>query len=109
MANLRAGPQVLAFAVQQPRVISADEASPDDGSQAPRAQRIGSRPFVLAGKPIHAYTDSELVALVRWIESDDLLRTEDELVDEMMRELGFRRHGKNVVATIAAAIARARR
>jgi very-short-patch-repair endonuclease len=102
-------PQTLTFAAQQPEDISADEAGTDNGSQAPRVRRIGSRPFVLAGKPIHAYADSELVALVRWIESDDLLRTEDELVGEMMRELGFRRHGKNVVATIAVAIARARR
>jgi very-short-patch-repair endonuclease/DNA polymerase III delta prime subunit len=102
-------PQTLTFASQQSGEISADEAGSDNDSQAPRVRPMGSRPFVLAGKPIHAYADSELVALVRWIESDDLLRTEDELVDEMMRELGFRRHGKNVVATLAAAITRARR
>jgi very-short-patch-repair endonuclease len=96
---------------QQPAHIGEDRVPTpdDDGSRVAPTQRTGRRPFVLAGKPIHAYVDSELVALVRWIESDDLLRTEDELIDETMHELGFRRHGKNVVAKIAAAIARSRR
>ena len=36
--------------------------------------------------------------LARWIRSDDIFRTEDELLHEMMHELGFQRRGKNVVA-----------
>ncbi len=39
-----------------------------------------------------------------WIRSDDILRTEDELFQEMMRELGFQRRGKNVVTRLTAAI-----
>jgi hypothetical protein len=38
-----------------------------------------------------------------------VLRTEDELLVEMMRELGFQRRGKNVVTRLTAAIARTRR
>jgi hypothetical protein len=41
-----------------------------------------------------------------WIRSDDVLRTQDELLQEMMRELGFQRRGKNVVARLTAAITR---
>jgi hypothetical protein len=58
-----------------------------------------------AGLNIDAYSDAELVRLAHWIRTDDLLRTEDELLQEMMRELGFQRRGKNVVAKLTAAIA----
>ncbi len=44
-----------------------------------------------------------------WISSDDVLRTEGELLDEMMRELGFQRRGQNVVARLTTAISRSRR
>jgi hypothetical protein len=46
---------------------------------------------------------------VKWIESDDILRTEDELLAETMVELGFARRGNRVVAAIMAAIGAARR
>jgi hypothetical protein len=36
--------------------------------------------------------------------SPGILRTEEELLDEMMPELGFQRRGKNVVARLIAAI-----
>jgi very-short-patch-repair endonuclease len=68
-------------------------------------QRKGPRPPVTAGLSIEAYSDAELASLARWIRTDDALRTEDELLQEMMRELGFQRRGKNVVARLTAAIA----
>jgi very-short-patch-repair endonuclease len=68
-------------------------------------QRQGPRPQITAGLNIDAYSDTELVRLAHWIRTDDLLRTEDELLQEMMRELGFQRRGKNVVAKLTAAIA----
>jgi very-short-patch-repair endonuclease len=71
-------------------------------------QRTGSRPLVTRGLPISDYTNTELLALARWIRSDGILRTEEELLDEMMRELGFQRRGKNVVASLTAAIGRTR-
>ena len=52
---------------------------------------------------------AELVTVVRWIESDTLLRTEDELVAETMRVLGFIRKGSNITGAIRQAIAQARR
>ena len=52
---------------------------------------------------------SELVRLIRWIESDDLIRTEDELLVATMRELGFDRRGKKIVAVITAALRQARK
>jgi hypothetical protein len=37
-----------------------------------------------------------------------MLRTEDELLDEMMRELGFQPHSKNIVDRLTVAIRRSR-
>ena len=42
------------------------------------------------------YRHWQLVILARWIESDTLLRTDDDLIREMMIELGFRRSGKRI-------------
>ena len=69
-------------------------------------QRKGPRPWILPGYPIDTYSDAELLNLAQWIRSDDALRTQDELLQEMMRELGFQRRGKNVVARLTAAITR---
>ena len=75
--------------------------------QPPAAgQRKGPRPWITPGYPIDTYSDAELLSLAHWIRSDDALRTQDELLQEMMRELGFQRRGKNVVARFAAAIIR---
>jgi len=60
-------------------------------------------------QPIDHYSQSQLVRLIRWIESDDLIRTEQELLDETVRELGFQKHGKNIVSAVKAAIQQARR
>ncbi len=78
----------------QPREVSKSRSSP--------------RPGVPAGYAIDSYSDYELRELISWIRSDDVLRTEDELLTELMRELGFQRRGKNVVARLTAAIAASR-
>ena len=39
--------------------------------------------------PITNYSDQQLIQLIRWIESDTLLRTEDELYEDFKDELGF--------------------
>ena len=67
------------------------------------------RPFIYPGQAINAYSNDDLDRLARWIRSDDVLRTEEELLTEMMRELGFQRRGKNVVAALKAAIARTKK
>lgn len=40
------------------------------------------------------------------LESDTLLRTEDQLLTEVMRELGFQKRGKRIVEAITSAIGR---
>jgi very-short-patch-repair endonuclease len=89
-----------------PRVFSRP--TPTREETAPAARRR-SRPPMRRGQPIDTYTQAQLAQLIRWIESDDLIRTEDELVLETMRELGFQKRGKKIVAAIEAAIRQARR
>lgn len=73
------------------------------------AQRDGVRSRVPAGRKIHEYSHRELTKLATWIMSDTLLRTDDELLDELMAELGFKRRGKRIVAALTAAIRSAKR
>src|SRR5947207_618840 len=70
--------------------------------------RPGPRPPLAPGQPIGAYTRAELVDLARWIESDTLLRTEDEVLDEVVRLLEFSRKGARIRHAVLAAVREAR-
>jgi hypothetical protein len=70
--------------------------------------RQAPKPQLPYGLPISSYTHQELVWLIRWIESDTLLRTEEDLLNEVMDELGFQRRGARIRHAVAAAIADAR-
>ena len=72
-------------------------------SAAPRPAR-GARPNVFRWGQIDEFSDDELRAIIRWIQSDTLLRTREELLAEAMRELGFERRGKKIVARIGSMI-----
>ena len=73
-------------------------------STDPVSPSRGQRPRVHRGLEIDDYSDQELLAVVRWIKSDTLLRTNDELLSEAMSELGFNRRGAKIVARITRAI-----
>ena len=73
------------------------------------ASRAGRRPPIPAHNSIADIPNETLVRFIRWIESDDQLRTEDELLEEAMRELGGRRRGARVVTALTRAIHDARR
>ena len=64
----------------------------------------GQRPYLRPGYPITDYTRRELRSLARWILSDTLLRTDDDLMSEMRRELGFKRRGSRIDAALKGAI-----
>lgn len=64
----------------------------------------GPRPSVPRGRPIAEYTHQQLVAMVNWVRSDTLLRTEEEIIEELMRELGFSRRGTRIVGALTRAI-----
>ena len=90
----------------RPATVSTTPVKAAGTRQAP--QRSGPPPVRAGRRSIADYSPPELVALIRWIESDTLLRTEDQLLAEAMAHLGFQRRGPNIVAAITDAIARAR-
>jgi hypothetical protein len=69
-------------------------------------QRRGERPRVPTGRPIEDYREAELDAVVAWICSDTLLRTQEQVAALVRQQLGFVRRSSTVDAVVAAAIAR---
>lgn len=72
--------------------------------RAPSAPARGPRPDVYPWGQIDDFRDADIEAIMRWIESDTLLRSREELISETMAELGFERRGKKIVARIGAVI-----
>ncbi|WP_419925546.1 AAA domain-containing protein [Candidatus Poriferisocius sp.] len=62
------------------------------------------RPRVRRYPSINEYSHHELVQLVKWIKSDGLLRTDDELFEELFQDLGFGRRGQKIVDALNEAI-----
>ena len=79
------------------------------GSQGLVPPNRGPRPKVRPYRNISEYSQQELVSLARWILSDTLLRTDDDLMKEMRKELGFKRSGSRIDAAFRQAIPEARR
>lgn len=67
------------------------------------------RPLIPRRDSIGEYSHRELVALAQWILSDTLLRTDEELMAEMRKELGFKRRGNRIDEALRKAIRDARR
>ncbi|MDA8372913.1 MAG: AAA domain-containing protein [Actinomycetota bacterium] len=83
--------------------LETEPATPADATrkgQMPVQPRLGS---------IEAYSHPDLVALIRWIESDTLLRTQEQLLAEAVTLLGFKRRGSKIVDALQWAIAEARK
>jgi hypothetical protein len=64
----------------------------------------GPRPPIPIRTSITQYTQTELVQLLGWIASDGQLRTDDQLVDELVPTLGFSRRGTRIETAIHTAI-----
>jgi very-short-patch-repair endonuclease len=92
---------------ETPRPSKQDHVTVDVPAALAAPMRVGKQP-VPAGYVIDDYTDEELTALIRWIESDDMPRTKEELLTSAMAALGFQRRGTKIVAAITNAIERAR-
>lgn len=69
----------------------------------------GPRPDIPCGLPIRKYELADLIDLIKWIQSDGRLRTNEELLVEAMRELGFKHLGPRIREAIERAILAARR
>ena len=54
------------------------------------------RPAISQKPRIIDYSDGELQALVLWIQSDQVLRSDEEIITILMPELGFQRRGSRI-------------
>jgi hypothetical protein len=63
------------------------------------------KPPVPVRTSISEYRESELIELIKWIASDDQLRTDDQIIDEIIPVLGFSRRGVRIENAIRNAIA----
>jgi very-short-patch-repair endonuclease len=96
---------------------SAGTATPNLGGDAKETARADadsaggrSRRFSIPQKEgIEEYTTAELDAAVRFTLSRSGLLTDDEIVEKMVGELGFKRRGSRIEAAIRDAIRRVRR
>jgi very-short-patch-repair endonuclease len=114
----RKGEVEKAVAAYHAAVVASEEtaavprstvAAPPPPPIAPRDKGRGPRPNIYGWGPIDEFTDADLESMVRWIESDTLLRSREDVIAEVMAELGFERRGKKIVSRIGAAIDAVRR
>lgn len=70
------------------------------------ADRKAPKPFFHPGDPISTYAPKQLRGLIRWIISDDVIRTRDEIFEIAFRELGFARRGPKITQALNDAIFR---
>lgn len=72
-----------------------------NGTNAPlAAAKRGPRPAIPLKTSIGDYTTQELIAMVKWICSDGQLRTDDEIISEVIPVLGFHRRGARIERVI---------
>jgi very-short-patch-repair endonuclease len=69
-------------------------------SPQPHPRQRGPRPLVPVREAIDQYTDRELQQLAEWIQSDGLLRTDEELIRDIFEELPFERLGARIRARL---------
>jgi len=61
-------------------------------------------PGIRRGLSIGHYSVSDLRGVVRWVQSDGLLRTQDQIESEVREALGFKRRGSKIIEEIRKAI-----
>lgn len=65
---------------------------------AARARR--RKPLTVPGRSIDEYSAKDLHHLVEWVLSDGGLATDDEIITELTKELGFQLQGNRIVARL---------
>lgn len=95
-------------ALMRPHPDGARETGVTDGYRDPDhlgdAMTRAPRPHVRPGLLITDYTDDQLRRVVRYVTSDGLLRTDDEILRQAMAFLGFQKAGSRIRAAIERAI-----
>lgn len=105
-AALDAYQQALSAENHRPSLL-LQELDPDPASLL--VESVSSRaprPAIPTRRSIAEYSDAELLTFVRWLQSDSILRSDDEIIDALIPELGFQRRGARIVDRLAIVIQR---
>ncbi|MEV7505119.1 AAA domain-containing protein [Streptomyces sp. NPDC093018] len=90
----------------------ADRTPAPDAVHRPPAQPAvtgrGARPVLPQGGRTGAYSDSDLLALAKWLLSDGFQLDRDTRVGQALTELGFKRRGRVIVERLTRAFEQAR-
>lgn len=84
----------------------AADVKPPESS--PSFNRRGPAPRIPRGLKIDEHDPAMLVKLARWVMSDDRLRTDEEIFEEMFGQMGYGRRGHRIREALHRAIAQAR-
>jgi very-short-patch-repair endonuclease len=80
--------------------LSAEKPAPSQVGAPVTPLNRAARPPVARRDTITEYPEWELKAIIDWIESDGRLRTDEEIITEVLPELGFQRRGARIEAVI---------
>ena len=83
---------------------ATDNVRPTTSARAGIGRAHPPRPWHPDGRDIDDYPDFELAKFMRWIMSDGVLRTRQELITIGTKELGYQRRGAKIVAALGKAI-----
>ncbi len=77
--------------------VSTTEATSLNKASSPiKSRSRGVAPPISRRDSITKYSEWELMAMIDWIESDGRLRTDEEIIEELLPELGFHRRGARI-------------
>ena len=71
---------------------------------SPNQRNRSARPSVGRRQSITDYSRGELEAMIAWIESDGNLRTDEEIIEELIPSLGFHHRGNRIEGTLKSAL-----
>jgi very-short-patch-repair endonuclease len=90
---------------------AAAPASVPSSANAPHTKERsrGPRPGIARRDAITGYPEWDLISLISWIESDGRLRTDEEIIEELLPELGFQRRGARIDGVLTSVLEKYRR
>jgi very-short-patch-repair endonuclease len=102
-----------ALAAYENAVASVDDSKPvaevsatTESPLKPRSREM--RPRIIRRDAITEYSEWELMAIIDWIESDGRLRSDEEIIDELLPEFGFRRRGARIEGVLKSVLEKRR-
>ncbi len=98
---------VLAHCTSQENTIT--EVKPSPVVEIPSQNERNKKPSFETRLKIDEYPRSKLEEIIEWIESDELNRTKEELLEEMIKVLGYKRRGPRIVSVLTKVINGVRR